>query len=283
MNYRHAFHAGNFADVFKHAILAGLIESLKSKQTPFRYFDTHAGAGRYDLRGDEARKTREHEAGVQRLLDAARLPAALHIYLNLVRALNSGSNAHDVAIYPGSPLLASLLMRDVDSATLCEVQAEETAALKKLFAGDARIGVHQRDGYAALDAMLPPPERRGLVLIDPPFEAQEAEFDAIEAALARALARWPTGMYAIWYPIKLRQQRASFLRWFARHKVPKVLCAELLLHPDNSALRLNGCGMVIVNPPWKFDRQLAELLPALREHLAQGRFGQQRVEWLSGE
>ena len=282
MNYRHAFHAGNFADVFKHAILTGLIESLKAKQTPFRYFDTHAGAGRYDLRGDEARKTREHEVGVQRLLDATRLPTPLHIYLNLVRALNAGDNKREVAVYPGSPLLASLLMRDSDRATLCELQAEEASALRQLFAGDARIGVHQRDGYAALDALLPPPERRGLVLIDPPFEAQEAEFGTIEAALAKALIRWPAGIYAIWYPIKLRQQSAPFLRSFARRKIPKVLCAELLLHPDNSALRLNGCGMVIVNPPWKFDRQLAELVPALREHLAQSRFGKQRVEWLTG-
>lgn len=283
MNYRHAFHAGNFADVFKHAILTGLIESLKAKQAPFRYFDTHAGAGRYDLRGEEARKTREHEAGVQRLLEAVRLPAALHIYLNLVRALNSASNSHDMAIYPGSPLIASLLMRESDRASLCELQADEATALKRLFAGDARIGVHQRDGYAALEALLPPPERRGLVLIDPPFEAQEAEFDAIQAALANALARWPVGIYAIWYPIKLRQQSAPFLRGFVRRKIPKVLCAELLLHPDNSALRLNGCGMVIVNPPWKFDRQLAELMPALRQHLAQSRFGQQRLEWLTEE
>jgi 23S rRNA (adenine2030-N6)-methyltransferase len=283
MNYRHAFHAGNFADVFKHAILTGLIESLKAKQTPFRYLDTHAGAGRYDLRGEAARKTREHEAGVQRLLDAVRLPVALHIYLNLVRALNANNAARDIVTYPGSPLIASLLMRESDRATLCELQADETAQLKELFAGDARISVHQRDGYAALNALLPPPERRGLVLIDPPFEAQEGEFDAIEAALAKALTRWPTGMYAIWYPIKLRQQTLPFLRSFPRREIPKVLCAELLLHPDNSALRLNGCGMVIVNPPWKFDRQLEELLPVLREHLAQGRFGEQRVRWLTGE
>ncbi|HEY7872041.1 MAG TPA: 23S rRNA (adenine(2030)-N(6))-methyltransferase RlmJ [Rudaea sp.] len=283
MNYRHVFHAGNFADVFKHAILTGLIESLKAKQTPFRYLDTHAGAGKYDLRGEQARKTREHEAGVQRLLNAVRLPAALHIYLNLVRALNSENATHDIAIYPGSPLIASLLMRESDHATLCELQADETARLKELFAGDARIFVHQRDGYAALTALLPPPERRGLVLIDPPFEAQEAEFDAIQGALNSALKRWPTGMYAIWYPIKLRHPTQRFRRWFEQRRIPKVLCAEMLLHPDNSALRLNGCGMVIVNPPWKFDRQLAELLPVLREHLAQGRFGEQRVEWLTGE
>jgi 23S rRNA (adenine2030-N6)-methyltransferase len=279
MNYRHAFHAGNFADVFKHAILVGLLESLKAKQAPFCYFDTHAGAGRYDLRGTAARTTREHENGILRLLGAVRLPTALHIYLNLVRALNNG--ATDIAVYPGSPLIASLLLRDEDRAVLCEIQVAEAASLRTLFAGDARIGVHVRDGYEALGALLPPKERRGLVLIDPPFEAQDDEFRAIEAALARAAARWPGGIYAIWYPIKLHQQTQPFLRWFARRKLPKVLCAELLLHPDNSALRLNGCGMVIVNAPWKFDQQLAELLPALRQHLAQGRFGEHRLEWLS--
>jgi 23S rRNA (adenine2030-N6)-methyltransferase len=280
MNYRHSFHAGNFADVFKHAILVGLLEALKAKQTAFCYFDTHAGAGRYDLHSEEARKTREHEAGVSRLLHATRLPAPLHIYLNLVRALNTG---HDLAHYPGSPLLANLLLREQDRGVLCETQPDEAAKLKALFSADARMAVHERDGYAALGALLPPRERRGLVLIDPPFEAQEDEFTAIEAALAAGLARWPTGTYAIWYPIKLRQQTLPFQRWFAQQKVAKALCTELLLHPDNSALRLNGCGMIIVNPPWKFDLTLAELLPALREHLAEGRFGQHRVEWLTGE
>ncbi len=280
MNYRHAFHAGNFADVFKHAILTGLLESLKAKQTPFCYIETHAGAGRYDLRSEAALKTREHEDGVSRLLGATRLDATTHVYLNLVRALNAAT-PNKLAVYPGSPLVASLLMREQDRAALCELQEEEAAKLKRLLHGDARIGVHHRDGYAALPGLVPPKERRGLVLIDPPFEAQEDEFRAIETALAAAYARWPTGIYAIWYPIKLRQLTLPFLRWFTRHKIPKVLCAELLLHPDNSALRLNGCGMIIVNPPWKFEQQLAELLPALRQHLSQGRFGQHRVEWLT--
>ncbi len=281
MNYRHAFHAGNFADVFKHAILIGLLESLKAKQTPFCYVDTHAGAGRYDLHGEQARKTQEHEAGVMRLLAATRLSPPLHIYLNLVRALNANTQGHDLAVYPGSPLIASLLLREQDRAVLCELQDDEAAKLKALFAGDARVSVHQRDGYAALSALLPPKERRGLVLIDPPFEAQDDEFRAIETALAAAHARWPNGIYAIWYPIKLRQQTLPFQRWFARHKIPKVLCAELLLHPDNSALRLNGCGMIIVNPPWKFEQSLEDVLSSLRQYLAQGRFGQQRVEWLT--
>ena len=278
MNYRHSFHAGNFADVFKHAILVGLIEALKSKQTPFCYFDTHAGAGRYDLRSEAAKKTREHESGVLRLLGATRLPAPLHIYLNLVRALNP---TKDLAVYPGSPLIASLLMREQDRAVLCEMQPDEAKALKTLFASDARFGVHHRDGYAALPALVPPKERRGLALIDPPFEAQDDEFRAIETALDASLQRWPSGTYAVWYPVKLSQQVLPFKRWFERKKIPNVLNAQLLLHPDNSALRLNGCGMAIVNPPWKFDQQLNGLLTSLRDHLVQGRFGQHQIEWLT--
>jgi 23S rRNA (adenine2030-N6)-methyltransferase len=283
MNYHHAFHAGNFADVFKHAILIGLLEALKAKQTPFCYLESHAGAGRYDLQGEPALKTREHENGVLRLLAATRLTPQLHIYLNLVRALNAQTRSSEIALYPGSPLIASLLMREQDRAVLCELQEAEAKQLKDLFANDARVSVHRRDGYEALAALLPPKERRGLVLIDPPFEAQEDEFHAIQNALTAAYARWSTGIYAIWYPIKMRAQTLPFQRWFGRHKIAKVLCAELLLHPDNSALRLNGCGMIIVNPPWKFEQQLTELLSTLLDLLAQGRFGQQRVSWLTAD
>jgi 23S rRNA (adenine2030-N6)-methyltransferase len=279
MNYRHAFHAGNFADVFKHTILIGLLESLKTKQKPFSYMDTHAGRGHYLLDGSEALRTAEAADGVQRLLASTRLPSLVHIYVNLVRSLNSGRD--ELVEYPGSPLIASLLMREEDRGMLCELQAEECAALKATFRGDARFAVHERDGYAAMNALLPPKERRGLVLIDPPFEAQEDEFRIIEKALADASKRWASGMYAVWYPIKLRQQVQPFHRWLAKSGFGKVLVAELLLHPDNSALRLNGCGMAIINPPWKFERQLEELLPALQSLLSQGRYGQHRIEWLA--
>lgn len=281
MNYRHAFHAGNFADVFKHTILIGLIEALKAKQTPFCFMDTHAGRGRYSLVSSEAMRTGEASDGIKQLLAASRVPTLMHVYVNLVRSLNAG---HDELVdYPGSPLLASLLMRESDRGILCELQPEECTALKALFRGDARFAVHERDGYGAMNALLPPKERRGLVLIDPPFEAQDAEFRIVEKALADAQRRWPTGMYAIWYPIKLRQQVQPFHRWLGKSGFAKIVVAELLLHPDNSALRLNGCGMVVINPPWKFERQLEELLPALKELLAQGRYGQHRIEWLARE
>jgi len=283
MNYRHAFHAGNFAYVFKHTILIGLLDALKQKPTPFCYFDTHAGAGSYDLRGVQAEKTAEAADGVLRLLDVKAPPPLLQGYLDLMRSLNPDGAGREIALYPGSPLIATSLMRDSDRAVPCELQPDEAAQLKKLFAHDARVGVHQRDGYAALGALVPPKERRGLVLIDPPFEAQEDEFRAIEAALDAAYSRWPTGTYAIWYPIKLREQTRPFHRWFASRKIGKTLVVELLRQPDDSALRLNGCGMVIVNPPWQFDQSLRRLMPALQERLKVSGPGQVRLDWLTRE
>ncbi len=282
MNYRHAFHAGNFADVLKHAVLVALIESLKQKQAPFCYLESHAGAGRYQLAGAEAQKTGEYVNGVARLLAATRLPAPLHVYLNLVRSLNARNNGQ-LDEYPGSPLLASLLMREQDHAQLCEVQDAEYASLRLEFRDDARVAVHQRDGYAAIKAFVPPKERRGLVLVDPPYEAQEQEFGLVSEALKPAFKRWPTGVYAIWYPIKLRQQVAPFHRWLKGCGLRKILIAELTIHPDNSALRLNGCGVAVVNAPYRLDRTLQEVLPALQANLAQSRYGGQRVEWLVGD
>ncbi len=274
MNYRHVYHAGNFADVLKHVVLIALIEALKTKQTPFAVLDTHAGAGRYSLASEEALKTGEFRDGVMRLLSAERLPTLVHAYLNLVRSQNGSQT------YPGSPLIAAQLLRDSDRLMLCEVQDAEVASLRQLFARDARVAVHQRDGYQAMSALLPPPEKRGLVLIDPPFEAQEQEFRIIEDALAAAHKRFANGVYAVWYPIKLRQSVLPFHRWLKESGMRKVLVAEICVHPDNSALRLNGCGMAIVNAPYKLDRTLAEILPTLATTLAQSRYAQFKLEWL---
>lgn len=281
MNYRHAFHAGNFADVFKHVLLIALIDALKAKPAALCYFDTHAGAGRYDLRGELSRKTGEALAGVERVKPAKNPPAALARYLELLRGLNDGSQ--DIVTYPGSPLIAAELLREQDRLVLCELQPDEFRDLKSLFARDGRVGVHARDGYAALPALLPPKERRGLVLIDPPFEAQDDEFRAIEKAVKAAYARWPTGVYAIWYPIKLRNPVQRFHRWFANNGIAKTLAAELLLYPDNSPLRLNGCGLVVINPPWKFDEQAHGIVRALRRLLADSPDASDDVRWLTPE
>jgi len=290
MNYRHAFHAGNFADVLKHTVLLGLLDALKAKSTPFCYIDTHAGAGCYDLRDEAANKTGEHLAGVQRLQAVKNPPALLQRYLDELLALNRDQVNHDemqaaetISIYPGSPLLASRCMREGDRAQLCELQTDEAHKLRQLMRNDARVAVHQRDGYEALKAFVPPKERRGLVLIDPPFEAQDDEFRIIESALTNAHARWSTGIYAVWYPIKLRQQIMPFHRWFKTRGIRKVLVTELLLQADTSPVRLNGCGMLLINPPWQFDQQLEQLLPVLQRELAVAAGSSWSVEWLVGE
>jgi 23S rRNA (adenine2030-N6)-methyltransferase len=278
MNYRHAFHAGNFADVVKHTALIGLIEALKAKPAPFCYFDTHAGRGSYDLRGSESAQTREYVDGAQRLLGAAELPPALARYMDLLRGFNEGDT---LLQYPGSPLIASRLLRPDDRAIVCELQPAETVALKHALRGDSRFAVHQRDGYEAVKALLPPAQKRGLILIDPPFEAQGDEYLAIQSALDHALARFPNAVIAVWYPIKLRETVTPFHRWLRENSGnAEALVAELLLHPDNSALRLNGCGIAILNPPWRFKQELDSWLPTLKDRLAQGRFGSSRIEWL---
>ena len=283
MNYRHAYHAGNFADVVKHAVLVALLDALKRKETPYAYFESHAGAGRYDLRSTQSSKSREHLDGIVRLLHARKLPAPLQAYVDLIQGLNAQAKNAQWVEYPGSPLIASLLSRPGDRLILCELQAEEAAKLKLEFRRDPRVAVHQRDGYEALSALLPPRPRRGLALVDPPFELQLKEYDAIAAALAPAFARWPTGTYAVWYPIKLRQHVVPFLRWLAKSGMRNILVAELLVHPDTSPLRLNGCGMVVVNAPWRFDHALNEIMPVLATHLQREAPCQHRVEWLVRE
>ena len=277
MNYRHAFHAGNFADVFKHTILVGLLDALKAKPGAFCVLDTHAGRGCYDLSSDEARRTGEFRDGVARLMFGDTQPPLLQRYIDEVRRFDSSS---PLTRYPGSPLLASQLLREQDRGVFCELQPEEALALKQSLRRDTRCATHQRDGYAAMKAFLPPPERRGLVLIDPPFEAQEDEFRIIQSALETALQRWPTGMFAVWYPIKRRSGVLPFQRWLGRCGAKSVLNAELMIHPDTSPLRLNGCGMAIINPPWQFDAQLVATLQVLTPWLAPDKAGSWRCDWL---
>ena len=290
MNYRHAYHAGNFADVLKHTVLLALIEALETKDTPFGFIDTHAGSGCYALDSKEAGKTGEYRDGIARLLfpdlhasapQATSLPPLLRRYLDGILALPG--NEDGLKLYPGSPLQVASAMRAGDGAQLCELHPEEAARLRELFQHDPRVHVHHRNGYEALKALLPPKEKRGLVLIDPPYEAQEAEYKQIERALKGALLRWPTGVYAVWYPIKQRSQVQPFLRGLPRSGAKRVLRAELLVHPDDSPLRLNGSGMVILNPPWKLDDALREPLRALARLLSQERPAEWKLDWLLQE
>ena len=281
MNYRHAFHAGNHADVLKHIVLLALLDALKKKDAPFFVLDTHAGRGRYLLAAPESRKTGEADAGILKLMGEAKMPEVVERYL---RAVEANNPVGALIAYPGSPLLVAQALREQDRLAACELQPDEATALKELFAHDARVAVHARDGYGAIKAMLPPKLgsmkfARGLVLIDPPYEVQDNEYPQIIGSVREALERWPQATYAIWYPIKLRRSLQPFFRKAAALPGKSVMLAELQVRPDDSPLRLNGSGLVIVNPPWKFDQQLAPALPVLKAAL--GETGATtRLEWL---
>ena len=279
MNYRHAFHAGNFADVFKHVILTLLLKALRSKDKPFFHLDTHAGAGRYDLGSDAARKTGEFEQGVARLWSGGSSSDALHDYLTAVRALNGGD---ELRFYPGSPRIARHFLRPQDRMVLCESNPQEYGRLKAEFAGDRQVAVHLQDGYLGLKAFLPPPENRGIVLIDPPYESAE-EFERVAGALITSCARWRGGIYALWYPIKLPAAAASLHEALRRSGIRKILLAELAVYPEDNAFRLNGCGMLVINPPWRIDEELKTLLPQLAGVLRQETDSRIRLDWLVPE
>ena len=281
MNYRHGFHAGNFADVVKHALLLLLLEALERKPAPFAYFDTHAGAGAYDLGSDAARRTGEAAGGVLRLWPhRGRLPGAVERLCSVVAALNPGLAGDGLPrVYPGSPRVAAAAVRESDRLILAELHPEEARALKAEFRGDPRAAVHLRDGYEMLEALTPPKERRGLVLIDPPYEKSD-EFERVAAALQAALGHWPGGVYALWYPIKDDSARRRFLRRIEVSGLRKVLLTEFRLTPRAGGLM--GSGLLILNPPWQLEGSLRECLEGLLPILApEG--GETEVRWLVPE
>lgn len=279
LSYRHIFHAGNFADVLKHASVTLLIQALKRKDKPFFYLDTHAGTGRYDLQGSAAQKNREHLYGISKLWERDANPALLRPYLDAIAALNSPGN---LRYYPGSPRLVRQLMRDVDRMALCELHSTDFDWLSKEFADDSRVSVHAVDGYQALKTFLPPPERRGLVLIDPAFELKD-ERERLLKALLMAWKRWPTGVFAVWFPILDRDHNDAFYRRLRNSGISNMLLAELSVGPETAALGMYGTGMVIINPPWQLDSELETLLPYLWQTLAENAQGGWRVSWLVGE
>lgn len=276
LSYRHAFHAGNFADVFKHILLLQLLHSLRRKDKPFCVFDTHAGAGRYDLQALAAARNREFAAGIGALWPAPVLGTELGDYRDQVRALNPDGA---LRYYPGSPWLSRALLRPGDRLLLTELHPGDYPLLKATFAGDRQVAVHHADGYASLKAFLPPPERRGLVFIDPAFERRD-EFERLRAAVQTIHQRWPGGIVALWYPILERIPSQRWQRQLQELGIPAILCAELGLQPYDAPRGLHGTGMVIINPPWQFDQMLGRLLPELLERLGGGVHGQTRLDWL---
>lgn len=286
MNYRHHFHAGNFADVMKHALLVRVLRALQKKDKGLLYLDTHAGRGRYDLEreaaGDTLARRPEWPEGIGRLWNASvALPAEISDYVALVRAFDqrAGNLEPTPRFYPGSPWVARWLARAADRLALCEKHAAECGALRTEFAGAPGVSVHETDGYTALRAMLPPPERRALVLIDPPFEAQD-EFAQIVLALRHGLRRFPTGVFAIWYPLTGRARVDEFFNALRAANPPPTLAAELAIAGEQSAIKMRGCGLVLVNPPWQFEAEAARMLEFLAVALAQAPGGGASIDWL---
>ncbi|MCV3210297.1 23S rRNA (adenine(2030)-N(6))-methyltransferase RlmJ [Mesorhizobium sp. YC-39] len=286
MNYRHAYHAGNFADVVKHVVLSRLVEYLKQKDKAFRVIDTHAGIGRYDLSSTEAQKTGEWQGGIGRLIDAsldAKAAALLAPYLDVVRLLNpQGGPDGGLKKYPGSPLIARQLMRKQDRLSAVELHQDDAAKLKALFAGDFQTRVIELDGWLALGAHLPPKEKRGLVLIDPPFEEQ-GEFGRLVDGLQKAHKRWPGGIYALWYPVKDRKAVIAFRKALKQSGIPKLLDIDFEIKPASAEPSLDGSGMVVVNPPFTLEGELRIVLPVLHRLLAVEKPADWRLEWLAGE
>jgi 23S rRNA (adenine2030-N6)-methyltransferase len=274
MNYRHAFHAGGFADVIKHIVLARILVYLQDKQASFRVIDTHAGAGVYDLTSDEARRGGEWLTGIARVMQARFSETTLPLlkpYLDIVRAFNPLA---ELKTYPGSPLIARALLRPQDRLTACEVEPNARKRLIDALRRDTQARVVDLDGWLALPAFVPPKERRGLVLIDPPFEAKD-EFERLAAGFAQAFAKWPTGSYLLWYPVKSRRATDSLARHVAEvvgTATPPGECLrlEFSVAPQATGAALASAGLLVVNPPWTLIGELKAIVPELEKPLGQG-------------
>jgi 23S rRNA (adenine2030-N6)-methyltransferase len=282
LHYRHSFHAGNFADVFKHTLLCGLLLALNRKDKPWCFVDTHAGAGLYDLTGEGAARTGEWQDGIGRLQSPDDAPEPLATYLRVVRELQPqlphSATLASPTLYPGSPLIARSLARPGDRLLLCERVAEVAGELRQALDGDARVHIHRRDGYEA-HALLPPVEKRGLVLVDPPFERAD-EFEAAGDFLEAALARYANGIYAVWYPLKNRHTAARFVRRVARDaRRPAVNFTFETGAPGEGQMR--ACGVLVVNPPYQFEEDMRPALQLIVRKLAQGPQAATSVESLA--
>lgn len=265
MNYRHAYHAGNFADVFKHIILVALVQALTQKENAFCYLDTHAGTGYYDLLSEPAQKSKEFGLGIEKIFRAKNPPPLIKQYLHCVQKINNQLSKSIIAslrYYPGSPYIMRHFLRHQDRMVLTELHPQEYQLLKNAFLDDQQVNVQLLDGYKGLKAFLPPKERRGLILIDPSYERPH-EFLDVMAGLQLALKQFETGVYAIWYPIKDRAPIERFQLALKENIRRPILITELSIYPENIPTHFNGCGMVIINPPWKLEQQMKQILPWL--------------------
>lgn len=284
MNYRHDFHAGNFADVFKHSLLTVLIQQCLKKEKAFCYIDTHAGSGSYDLQSAAAQRTREYRQGINRVLQQPQFPAPLLPYIEMIRACHpENGEGEKLRYYPGSPELARQLLRTHDRMFINEWHPEPHAALKQHFASDPRVILYGEDGFSWLKAVLPPKERRACILIDPPYEATN-EFEQVIQSLRESLKRFATGIYAVWYPLKSKPAVQRFYRQLTTLDVDNILIAELQLGTAFITEKdLSGCGLAVLNPPWQVEHVFHPILVFLLEVLARDKAATQKLFWLKHE
>lgn len=280
LSYRHSFHAGNHADVLKHIVLMLIIESLQQKDKGFYYLDTHSGVGRYRLFSEEAEKTAEFEQGILRLWDKKDLPEEIQRYLNQIKKINYVGK--ELRYYAGSPLIAAQMLRPQDRALLTELHPADFPLLRNNFKEFANVVTKREDGFQQVKATLPPKERRGLVLIDPPYELKE-DYDLVVKAIEEGYKRFATGVYAIWYPVVLRQQAKRIFKGLEATGIRKILQIELAVRPDSDQRGMTASGMVVINPPWQLESQMKKILPYLTETLVPEGMGSWTIRWITPE
>ncbi|WFQ79119.1 23S rRNA (adenine(2030)-N(6))-methyltransferase RlmJ [Xenorhabdus sp. SF857] len=279
LSYRHCFHAGNHADVLKHVVQSLIIESLKVKEKPFLYLDTHAGSGRYHLSGERAERTGEYLEGIARIWQRDDIPEELAAYMDVVKMLNPQGS---LRYYPGSPLIARHLLREHDELNLSELHPSDFPLLRTEFSRDRRARVLREDGFQQLKSKLPPKSRRGFVLIDPSYELK-SDYQNVVQGIQEGYKRFATGTYALWYPVVLRQQIKRLVKGLEAAGIRKILQIELGVRPDSDQRGMTASGMIVINPPWKLEQQMKAVLPWLHQVLVPEGTGHTSVEWIVSE
>lgn len=279
LSYRHSFHAGNHADVLKHTVQSLIIGSLKEKEKPFLYLDTHAGAGRYQLSGEHAERTGEYLEGIGKLWQRDDLPDDLSPYMSVINYFN---RSEKLRYYPGSPLIARHLLREYDKIHLTELHSSDYPLLRNEFAKDERAKVKRADGYQQVKSQLPPPSRRGFILIDPSYE-MKTDYQEVVKGIKEGYKRFATGTYALWYPVVLRQQVKRLLRDLEASGIRRILQIELAVRPDSDQQGMTASGMIVINPPWKLEQQMNTLLPWLHKALVPSGQGHTLMKWVVPE
>lgn len=279
LSYRHIYHAGNHADILKHIVVSQICKHLIKKEAPFFYLDTHAGIGEYSLESTQAQKNKEFESGIARLIAHNKLPEPIADFVDLVKSMNPSDN---LLIYPGSPKVVAYYQRLKDKMHLCELHPNDFPILASLFPNKRKANVQKGDGFSAVKAMLPPPQKRGFVLMDPPYEIKQ-DYHTVVDALVAGHKRFPTGTYAIWYPVLSRQQADNLINSVESTKIRNILLVELLIRDANTEQGMNGSGMIVVNPPWTLKTEAEQYLPTLQTLLGESNGASFQVRCITPE